>query len=199
MFQQVNDTAKLISEQGILVTISSLFLVLSMIAIGVLITYFKRTNDALVNDVKGMIKALLEATHRQNDMLTDISEGLRPEIKERIKVLANSFFDLATFRIIAFIKRVKRENHIDKKDETLAKIRKYVANLHSDRKSKFDNFNYKGKPLSSYVNPSWIDSVADIVEREVYDAEPNDDRTFTNVKNVYDEIKLDFYERLKIL
>lgn len=184
MIDQVSETAKAIKEIGVMEMISAAFLVLSLFFIGYFIFDFKKS-----------VKELIDATHRQNDMLNDISEALRPTLKERVKVIANAYFDLAMFKAMAFIKRLKKENHIDQKEKTVAKIKKWVSTLHSDRNTKFDNFNYRGKSMSAYVNPDWISKVSDVIESEVYDSDPNDDRTFTNMKGVYDDIKIDYYDR----
>ena len=199
MIEQVNETAKTISEVGVMETISAAFLVVAIVIIGVLIWYFKKFITIFIDEIKSMIKELLEETKRQNQMLNEISEGLKPMAKERVKVIASAYFDLAMFKVLAFIKRIKKENHIDKKEETLAKIKKWVSTLHSDRKTKFDNFEYRGKLLSSYLNPQWVDNVSEVIEKEVYDPDPNDDRSFTNVKGVYDEIKIDYYDRMNRL
>ena len=175
---------------------ASFFLILSGVLWIVVFNFFKKIINDFINSIKVMIAELLSETRRQNDMLHDISEGLRPETQLRIKTISNAFFDLAAYRVMAFIKRVKKENHIDDKEKTRNKITKWVSNLHADRNSKFDCFLCRGKRMSEYVNPEWVQTVADVVEREVYDAEPNDDRSFTNVRNAYDEIKLDFYRRL---
>lgn len=51
--------------------------------------------------------------------------------------------------------------------------------------------------MSSYTNPEWIEWVSDVVEGELYnEAGENNGRAYTNVKAVYDNIKLDFYHRL---
>lgn len=188
MIEQVSETAKAIKEVGVMEMFSAAFLVVAIGIIGFFIWKFGKSIDEL-----------LQETRKQNHMLSNIYDGLKPEIQERIKVIANSFFDLAMFRVLGFIKRTKKENHIDQKEETLTKIKKWVANLHSDRKSKFDNFKVGGRTMSAYVNPGWKDTVVEAVKKEVYDEDPNDERTFTNIKNVYDEIKLDYYERLKTL
>ena len=148
-------------------------------------------------DLRKSIKDLLAETRRQNDMLNDIAEEIRPQLKERIKLIANAFFDLAVFRALAFIKRTKKENHIiEHKDRTIEKIQQWVTNLHSDRNTKFDNFNVRGKAMSEYTNPEWIKKVADVIEKEIYDPEPNEDRSFTNLKTIYDNIKIDYYKRM---
>ena len=51
--------------------------------------------------------------------------------------------------------------------------------------------------IETYCNPDWIEWVAKAVEDELYNENgPNNGRAYTNVKAVYDNIKLDFYHRL---
>lgn len=72
-----------------------------------------------------------------------------------------------------------------------------LHNLYEDRNSKLDNFKYRGKKMSEYFNSEWVDWVAKVVEGELYnEAGPNNGRAYTNVKAVYDNIKLDFYHRI---
>lgn len=186
MIEHVSETAQAIKEIGITEMILAAFLVVFMSLLG----YF-------VIDLRKSIKELLAETRKQNDMLNDIAEEIRPQLKERIKVIANAFFDLAVFRALAFIKRTKKENHINEhKDRTIKKIHQWVTNLHSDRNTKFDNFKVHGKMASEYTNPQWIEKVAEAIEKEVYDPEPNEDRSYTNLKTVYDDIKIDYYKRM---
>lgn len=195
MTEDVQLVAKNITDLGLMAVTASFFLVLSGLMWLFIFKWFKKIIDVFIQSMKSMMEDLLHETRKQNDMLNDISEGMRSETRERLKVLASTFFDLAMYKVLAFIKRVKKENHIDNKEETVSKIKKFLTNLHSDRKSKFDNFSSRGKILSEYVNPEWVDQVADVVKKEVYDKDPNEDRTYSNVKNAYEDIKVDFYNR----
>lgn len=196
MTEDVQIVAKNITDLGMMAVTAAFFLILSGILWVFIFKWFKKVIDDLIQNTKTMMSELLCETRKQNEMLTDISEGMRPETQLRIKNISNTFFDLAAYRILQFIKRVKKENHIDDKEKTISKIKKSVTNLHADRNSKFDSLTYRGKKLSTYTNPDWVGIVADVVEREVYDPEQNEDRTLSNIKNVYDEIKVDFYNRL---
>lgn len=195
MYEDVQLVAKNITDLGLMAVTAAFFLVLSGLMWLFIFKWFKKIIDVFIQSMKSMMEDLLHETRKQNDMLNDISEGMRSETRERLKVLASTFFDLAMYKVLAFIKRVKKENHIDNKEATVTKIKKFLTNLHSDRKSKFDNFSSRGKILSEYVNPEWVDQVADVVEKEVYDEDPNEDRTYSNVKNAYEDIKVDFYNR----
>lgn len=196
MSEDVQLVAKNITDLGLMAVTAAFFLVLSGLMWLLIFKWFKKIIDDLIQSIKSMMTDLLSETRKQNDMLNDISEGMRSETRERLKTLSSTFFDLAMYRVLSFIKRVKKENHIADKEATLNKINRFLTNLHSDRKSKFDNFSSRGRNLSEFVNPEWVVKVSDVVEKEVYDDEPNEDRTYSNVKNVYDDIKVDFYERV---
>ena len=93
---------------------------------------------------------------------------------------------------------MRTENHIANHEATDTKIRTLLKNLYEDRNSRFDCFRYRGQRLSEYCNPEWIDWVVQVIEAELYSENGvNDERAFTNVKAVYDNIKLDFYHRLQ--
>ena len=63
--------------------------------------------------------------------------------------------------------------------------------------SRFDSYRYRGKRLSEYTNPEWVEWVAKVVEGELYnESGANNGRAYTNVSAVYENIKLDFYHRL---
>ena len=99
--------------------------------------------------------------------------------------------------VCRLIKRIRDENHIADREATARKIRQQLHNIHEDRKSRFDPFTYHGKRISTYCNPDWIEQVAVIVESEIYHEQgANNGRAYTNVKMVYDDIKIDFYHRI---
>ena len=92
----------------------------------------------------------------------------------------------------------RTENHITDHEATSIKIRKSLRVIHDDRNSKFDTFTYKGKPLSSYCSEEWIEQVANVVESEIYHVDgENNARAFSNVSLAYDNIKTEFYAKMK--
>ena len=100
--------------------------------------------------------------------------------------------------VMEVIKTVRRENNISNRENTILKIRKLVANLYRDIKSKLDCYPYKGQHLSDFMSDEWVEKVASVVESEVYhDKGENASREHTNVFAVFDEIKLEFYNNIK--
>lgn len=195
--QGVIQVAEGISNLGAVIILSAAFIVLSLLMWVALFKWFKSIiTDMLVGNSKSM-QDLLNETKKQNELLNDVSEGLRPETVLRIRNLSGFAFDLAVEEVCRLIKRIRDENHIADREATRRKIRQQLHNIHEDRKSRFDPFTYHGKRISAYCNPDWIEQVAVIVEGEIYHEQgANNGRAYTNVKMVYDDIKIDFYHRI---
>lgn len=196
MTQEVDVIAKNIGDVGMMAVTAAFFLILTALLWVACFRWFKSIIDGMIKGNNKMVNDLLVETRKQNDMLTDISEGLRPETQLRIKHTTGVFFDLAIEKVCRIIKKVREENHIVDKYATRAKIHTLIQNIHEDRNSRFDCFNYRGKKLSSYINHDWIEWVAEVVEHEVYNETVNHGRAYTNVQAVYERIKIDFYHRM---
>lgn len=195
--QHVTEVAKGISDYGMMAITAAFFLLLSAAMMIALFKWFKSIINQMMNDNKKSLQELSRTTNAQNDMLQDISEGLRTETQLRIRNLTGFAFDLSVEQVCRLIKRVRKENHIADHEATAEKIRKSLQVIHKDRNSRFDPFTYRGKPISDYCNEAWIEEVAKVVESEIYHADgENNARAYTNVKLAYDNIKTDFYHRL---
>lgn len=186
-----------ISEYGLMIIICAVFIVLAIILMVSCFGWFKTVIEKILGDYSRQLVALQDTATKNNEIMVDIAEGLIPETQMRIKTISGVFFDLATEKVCRLIKKIREENHVADKESTKKKIRTLLTNLYEDRNSKFDCYRYRGKKLSEYANPEWIDWVAKVVENEIYnDAGVNNGRAYTNVSAVYDNIKLDFYHRL---
>lgn len=195
--QHVTDVAKDISDYGIMIVICAIFLFLASGLMIACFRWFKSVIESILNDYSEQLKHLQETATKNGEAMVDIAEGLIPETQLRIKSISGVFFDLATEKVCRLIKKIREENHIIDKEATKTKIHTLLHNLYEDRNSKFDNFRYRGKKLSEYSNPEWIEWVASVIESELYnEAGANNGRAYTNVKAVYDNIKLDFYHRI---
>ena len=192
----VTEIAKGIGDLGMTVMTAAFFLVLAAGLMIACFKWFKSIINGMITDNKQIMTDLLNETKRQNEQLTDISEGLRPETQLRIKNTSGIYFDFAVEKVCRIIKKVREENHIIDKEATKAKIRTLLINLHEDRNSRFDYYTYRGKRLTSYTSPVWIDWVEEVVTKEVYSETPNNSRAYTNVSAVYERIKLDFYHKM---
>ena len=196
----VNDittVARGISDFGMLAIAAACFLILSMGMMVACFRWFKNLVDGIIADNRNGMEELLQQTRTQNDLLNDLSEGLRPETMLRIKTTTNCFFDLSVEKVCRMIRKIREENHIADREATAAKIRRLLTVLYEDRNSKFDCYSFRGRKLSEYTSREWIEQVAAVIEGELYDTQgPNNARAYTNVRTAYDNIKLDFYHRL---
>lgn len=195
--QHVTEVAKGISDLGLMAVTAAFFLLLSAAMMIAIFRWFKNIINDMIQEQKNGMKDLTEETRKQNDMLQDISEGLRTETQLRIRNLTGFAFDLTVEQMCHLIKRVRKENHIIDHEATAEKIRKSLKVIHEDRNSRFDPFTYHGKPLSDFCAPEWVEDVAKVVESEIYNEDgENNARAYTNVKLAYDNIKTDFYQRI---
>ena len=193
----VTTVAHGISDFGMMSVTAAFFLILSAAMMVAIFKWFKAIIEQMMQDNKESLQELAKTTNAQNDMLQDISEGLRTETLLRIRNLTGFAFDLSIEQVCRLIKRVRQENHIIDHEATAAKIRKSLMVIHNDRNSRFDPFTYRGKPISDYCVIEWVEDVAKVVEGEIYNADgANNARAYTNVKLAYDNIKTDFYQRL---
>lgn len=193
----VTTVAHGISDFGMMAVTAAFFLILSAAMMVAIFKWFKAIIEQMMQDNKESLQELAKTTNAQNDMLQDISEGLRTETLLRIRNLTGFAFDLSIEQVCRLIKRVRQENHIIDHEATAAKIRKSLMVIHNDRNSRFDPFTYRGKPISDYCVIEWVEDVAKVVEGEIYNADgENNARAYTNVKLAYDNIKTDFYQRL---
>lgn len=195
---QITQVAQGISEAGLLVIAASAFVLLSVVMMVTMWIWFRSLINSILGENKQTMGELLTETQKQNSMLVDISEGMRPATLLRIKNLSSVCFELSKEQVLRIITRVRRENNIKDKQRTAKKIRNLLRNLHDDRNSRFDNDTYRGRKLSSYTSEEWIEQVAQVVEAEIYnDNGANDDRARSNVSLAYDDIKIDFYHNLQ--
>lgn len=186
-----------INDLGMMAVTAAFYLLISMAMMVATFKWFRSIINQILQDNKSGLKDLLNETRKQNDLLNDVSDGLRTETVLRIRNLSGFAFDLSVEQVCRIIKRVREENHIVNHEATAIKIRKLLSVIHEDRKSRFDPFMYRGKALSEYCNKEWIEGVAAVVEAEIYNEDgANNGRAYTNVKLAYDNIKTDFYQRL---
>lgn len=196
--QNITDIAHSISDYGLLLVIGAAFIVLSLTMWVALFKWFKSIITQMLEQQQKDMERIIDETKKQNEMLCDISEGLRSETKLRLKNLTNMAFDLSVEQVCRLIKRIREENHIADREATKKKIKKQLHIIHDDRNSRFDPFTYRGRSISSFCSPEWIEQVAAVVESEIYHEQgANNKRAYTNVKMAYDDIKLDFYNKMK--
>ena len=190
-------TAQSINEFGLMVVICAFFIVMSALMWVAMFRWLMNTINDMMKSNREMLGKLDNQMQENNKIMQSIAEGLRPETDQRIRILSKSMFNLAKHELIEIIDIVRTENHITDREGTEAKISKLVTNLHEDKNSDFGYYTYRGRKLSNYTNPAWIDWMKQGVISEIYnDKGFNKDRMYTNINAIFDKIKLDFHHRL---
>lgn len=191
-------TAEGISNFGLVVMVAAFFLILTFILWITMFRWFKKLVDEMVTNHTQTMNRLLDETKNQNDKLDLIREGLEPELTNRVRIVGNALFDLAGWHTLDILSTVRRENHIVDREATCKKIRNLLTVEYQNVSSKLDGYGtYRGKKLSSYMDDTWVELVAKIVESELYNENgENPDRAFTNVTMTFDRIKIEFYNQI---
>ena len=194
---QALNVGKGISEFGMMAITAGFFLVLSAVMMVTFFKWFMKVINDILDSHGRTMNELLEKTKEQNKTLETLSEGLMPENQLRIKTITNMAFDLAVEKVCRIIKKVREENNIADKEKTEVKIRRLVSNVHNDIATKFDNFRFRGKYLSSYMDEKWVGGVVGVIQGELYnEAGPNNKRAFTNVEAYYATVRLEMYQNM---
>lgn len=192
------ETAKSISDFGMLAMAAAAFLLVGIALMSWVLWLVKKFVNNMMDNYTRMLNHIQESVNRNGEAMIDIAEGLRPETQMQIKNISGVYFDLAVEKVCRIIKRVRTENNIANRAATQAKIRRLLQIQHDDRNSRFDSHTYRGRKLSEYCNPDWIEWVAEVIENELYnDTGANNGRAYNNVSTVYSSIKADFYKNLQ--
>lgn len=193
-------TAQGISEYGLMVVICAFFVILSALMMIAMFRWQMNTINDVMKNNREMLAKLDAQMQENNRIMQSVAEGLRPETDLRVKTTSKNLFNLAKFELMEIIDTVRTENHITDREATEAKIMKLVMNLHEDKNADFDYYTYRGRKLSSYTNPEWVQWMSQGVVNEIYnDKGFNKDRMNTNVTAIFDRVKLDFYHRMNEL
>ena len=96
---QVTEVAKNITDYGALVVMGAIYLLLSASMMIAVFKWFKSIITQIMEDNKENLRDVLNETRRQNELLTDLAEGLRPETQHRIRNLTGIAFDLTAEQV----------------------------------------------------------------------------------------------------
>lgn len=190
------EVAQNIHEYGIAVVICSLFVVLSAALMITCFKWFKSIIEQIMSNYSVQLTKLYEVSNRNGEVLVDIAEGLVSETILRTKTICESLLDTAFLKSKDLVPRVIEENNIQNKEATKKKVTVLISNIFEDVYTKANYFTFKGKPLSHYMDKdSWISQVAEAVYSEIY-LKVNPDRTYTNIKMIYDNIELEIFHNI---
>ena len=191
------EVAESISNFGMMAVAAAFFIILAIVIMVMFVKWFKDIINSIMTTNQNMLNKLDAQLKENNDIMKSIADGLKPETQVRVQTTSEMAFQLAQFRLLDIIDTVRSENHIANRQATETKIQNMVRNLHEEMNGKFACYSYRGRKLSGYTSPKWMEWMRDAVIAEIYsDMEPNADRTLTNISTLFNNIRLDFNHNL---
>ena len=173
--EPVLQTAKSISEYGILVVIAAFMLIGMFMLFRHFLNMFQEMFD----------KVSTTYTTSETPM-------------EQIRVLQSIVFDLSKYTLLDHLERIHKENNLVDQETTKQKVLDVCSNMFADRKSKFDNFKYHGYSLSYFCDSNWIEKMVDVSMKMLYLKEDCFDieQAFSSIDIAYNQIKIEFYNNI---
>lgn len=186
-----------ISDFGMVAIAGAFFLIICGVMWLFIFKWFKHLVDNVITRQEKVINDLLVETKAQNEVLSDINEGLKPISQMQINSVCNNFFDLDCERLCQLVRNVRDENNIDDKQKTRRKIETRCNAIIKKRSIELDNFIHRGKRLSEFMSTDWVKKFSDIIESEIYNpVGANNARAYANIKTAIDEAKVEFFNNM---
>lgn len=186
-----------ISDFGMVAIAGAFFLIICGVMWLFIFKWFKHLVDNVITRQEKVINDLLVETKAQNEVLSDINEGLKPISQMQINSVCNNFFDLDCERLCRLVRNVRDENNIDYKQKTRRKIETRCNAIIKKRSIELDNFIHRGKRLSEFMSTDWVKKFSDIIESEIYNpVGANNARAYANIKTAIDEAKVEFFNNM---
>lgn len=172
--EPIVQSARAISEYGILIVIAALMLIFTF-------WMFKH----FMNMFQEMFDKVSENQYNETPM-------------EQVRVLQSIAFDLSKYNLLTNLIRIYGENNIDNREAVQKKIHDALVVIHNDLKSKFDNFKYHGYALSYFCDDDWIDKMSEIGMAQIYasSGEFKQKQAFAAIDIAYNQIKIEFYNNV---
>jgi hypothetical protein len=190
------EVAKGISDYGFMAVTAAFFLVVSGGMLWIFIRWFIKIVNNLM-DTQKSIKELIDIQKDASMMIKDIHKNVDTKLLEQIHVISGMAFDNAKFLIFRALQKIREENNLENNEDIIEKkIQLIVENIHNDRNSKFDNFNYRGAKLSEYVNEAWVRRIVNLMMSELYAEAFDTKRAMSNIDLAYQSFKVEFYKNL---
>lgn len=186
-----------ISDFGMVAIAGAFFLIICGVMWLFIFKWFKYLVDNVITRQEKVINDLLVETKAQNEVLSDINEGLKPISQMQINSVCNNFFDLDCERLCRLVRNVRDENNIDDREKTRRKIETRCNAIIKKRSIELDNFIHRGKRLSEFMSTDWVKKFSDIIESEIYNpVGANNARAYANIKTAIDEAKVEFFNNM---
>ena len=200
------ETARMISDVGMLIVAGQFYLVISVVVI--LYSMIQAKKD------RTFISTLVEQTIKQNEKKLDTilldNKNTESLVTQLLKSFDNNEFtkqyivsDLVLFHcmqgVIWLLADIKENNHLEGNEKMISeKIKISMDTLRKKAESQLDHFSFNGVKLSKYLPIDVDKKIFEYIFQCVYDGKPYHRTTyFPNLKVFFDNLVTHFVNNMK--
>ena len=134
---------------------------------------------------------------RSNTILIEsMNEGMRETTLQQVKDFGKAMLENNKYKIGYDVYKIRKDNNIQDKEFVRIKLTSIITNAYNERNMRVDIITYKGKKLSSYINPAWLSKVIEIAFEAVYDDAMDYIRLTDRLDIIYKEVINDYFKNL---
>jgi hypothetical protein len=166
------------------------------VAAGTLI-WMTRKMFSFIMQFKELVDKVLEILHKIREAVLFVKEATSSDVMPRIRAFANYAFEYNLYQALIIIGNIKEANNLQDREAVEAKLRSEIEFLFQMRNTDFDYYSFKGRPLSEYCNPNWVEELFALCMKCIYDGKPYHRDNYTRtLKIFYEKVKHEFIDNL---
>lgn len=181
-----------ITEWGFLAVAGGTYLTLSTALMTACFRWLRRLVDNVMHRSEERLDRLIETAGRQNDLLAEMAEALRPLSLSQARTVGSALLRaeaLHTGQAVAEWTAAERNDTMHLNRRARATAERCLSSV----RTLMNHFHYRGRRLSAYTDDGWADVMADAAARE---ARAPTGQTSDGLKRAFEGIIADFYRRL---
>jgi hypothetical protein len=208
-----------ISNYGVLIVIAGFFLsICGVMMFFVVRSFMKMTNRLTENKEKDIetLKVLsninnalirMDEADKEDRKINSETNSIVKRIDDNeqgynincVDAISEWVFDNACYELVRILDNIIKDNNIKDNEKFIEqKVTRLIDNMHSKRQVKLDLFKFEGRKLSEFVDKNWCDIMIQTVMEEIYVSDSfNRGRAITNIRIMFDDIKMQFYSNIK--
>jgi len=176
---------------------AALMFVITGVVVFMLIRQYN-TSDRTSKSTLAVLTELAASIKNLNIKIDEMKDLLIAETYNQAKTVIKYILAYNKYQSIVFLGDTKSDD-LDNRDAVEKKLRLFLENLHNRRNADLDYFVYKGRKLSTFTNPAWVESLFEYLLECIYDGRPySRDAYIFLFDNFYEKMEVECLENLRI-
>jgi len=190
--------AKGISDYGMTQMMAALMFVITGVVVFILVRQYNASNRTNEN-ISSVLLEIGTSLKNLNIKIDEMKDLLIAETYNQAKTVIKYILAYNKYQSLVFLGDTKDSDDLDNRDAVERKLRLFLENLHNRRNTDLDYFVYKGRKLSTFTNPAWIDGLFEYLLECIYDGRPySRDAYIFLFDNFYEKMEVECLENLRI-